>query len=119
MSAESLIESLERLRWQLCDYVDQPTCDCKYGASGRGEQTGCPELRDAIYTLRGLRAERDAALAALARVQSLCDVVRRLQAPDSDTGDRSVSFFALLDAIEPDDDVLAVPEPGEQPKEDR
>lgn len=23
-------------------------CDCKYGASMQGEQTGCPEIRDVI-----------------------------------------------------------------------
>lgn len=53
--AERLAESLERLRQHLCGYVGQPTCDCKYGASGRGEQTGCPELRDAIDYLRTAR----------------------------------------------------------------
>jgi hypothetical protein len=31
----------------VCTYMG-PTCDCKYGASGEGEQTGCPELRDLI-----------------------------------------------------------------------
>lgn len=50
--AERLADSLELLRQHLCGYVGQPTCDCKYGASGRGEQTGCPELRDAIDYLR-------------------------------------------------------------------
>lgn len=66
---------------------------------------------------QSLIPERDAARAALTRVEALCDVVRQLQRPDPDTGDRVVSFFALLDAIEPDDAALAVPEPGEQPKE--
>ena len=53
--AERLADSLELLRQHLCGYVGQPTCDCKYGASGRGEQTGCPELRDAIDYLRTAR----------------------------------------------------------------
>ena len=52
---ERLADSLELLRQHLCGYVGQPTCDCKYGASGRGEQTGCPELRDAIDYLRTAR----------------------------------------------------------------
>lgn len=41
---------------------------------------------------------------AIRRVNSLCDSVRQLQKPDSDTGDRQVSFFALLDALESDDE---------------
>lgn len=52
-----LIESLERVRKGLCTYMG-PTCDCKYGFPSDirpgTEQTGCPELRDAIGFLRNL-----------------------------------------------------------------
>lgn len=57
-----LIENLELLRKQLCAYgPDAKRCDCKYrnleAASsfrtmGRGEVTGCPELRLAIKRLQ-------------------------------------------------------------------
>lgn len=53
-------DSLEVLRRRVCAYtspVNAPSfCDCKYGLSddtrNGGEQTGCPELRDAIRLLR-------------------------------------------------------------------
>lgn len=55
---DDVIEELERVRRGLCCYMG-PTCDCKYGfpsdrAAGT-EQTGCPELRDAIALLRRLK----------------------------------------------------------------
>lgn len=63
MTRQELIESLERLRKNVCVYLGS-TCDCKYGGPPPlathqkaimgmaphiiGEQTGCPELRSAI-----------------------------------------------------------------------
>lgn len=44
---DELLAGLELIRQRLCCYGG-PTCDCKYGASGKGEQTGCPELREAM-----------------------------------------------------------------------
>lgn len=44
---KELIEALERVRKAVCQYSGS-RCDCKYGASIRGEETGCPELRDVI-----------------------------------------------------------------------
>jgi hypothetical protein len=49
---DALIEGLETIRKRLCCYAG-PTCDCKFGASGKGEETGCPEIRQAITLLRG------------------------------------------------------------------
>lgn len=53
-----LIENLERMRQQRCGYGstlegEGARCDCKFGASGKGEQTGCPELRQAIFLIQG------------------------------------------------------------------
>jgi hypothetical protein len=51
---ERVIEGLEALRRSICGYPQMNSCDCKYGASLRGEQTGCPELRYAISVLQSL-----------------------------------------------------------------
>lgn len=56
----AVADSLEVLRRRVCAYtspVNAPSfCDCKYGLSDDtrnvSEQTGCPELRDAIRLLR-------------------------------------------------------------------
>jgi len=49
----SLIAGLERIRRSLCSYPGD-ACDCKFGANmlPNSEQTGCPELRIAIESLR-------------------------------------------------------------------
>ena len=61
---DSIITNLERVRRVLCCYdigLGEPprTCDCKYGIAHDtrpgGEQTACPELRDAIRLLRQLQ----------------------------------------------------------------
>lgn len=69
---------LEAVRLRLCPYCG-PTCDCKFGSRdagrGLGEQTGCPELRQAIAALSLVPelADRLAALtAAVERVEALC-----------------------------------------------
>ena len=53
---EVLIENLEKFAGRLCDYSHDgkllEICDCKYGASGIGEQTGCPEIRASIELIR-------------------------------------------------------------------
>lgn len=68
-----LIAALEAARLEVCPYVGQLTCDCKYGlipvvgqiAFTKAmqcqhhlcEHTGCPELRDMLRTLRKLERE--------------------------------------------------------------
>jgi hypothetical protein len=55
-----LIENLEKMRKKACCYgPDAKVCDCKYGASNEGEETGCPELRCAIEYLRELQTIDD------------------------------------------------------------
>jgi hypothetical protein len=50
-----LLIGLEALRRSVCPYSrPQHGCDCKYGVSLRGEQNGCPELREAIHLLAAL-----------------------------------------------------------------
>lgn len=52
-----LIENLEKLRRRLCAYGGGGRCDCKFGANGAGEQTGCPEVAQAIKLLQGKQEE--------------------------------------------------------------
>jgi hypothetical protein len=40
---KKLINNIENIRKRLCCYMG-PRCDCKYGGTGQGESTGCPEL---------------------------------------------------------------------------
>lgn len=47
-----LIQALRLARKSCCAYMGD-TCDCKFGASGTGEQTGCPELYALIDELEG------------------------------------------------------------------
>lgn len=55
VNRERLLAGLEALRHSACPYSrPQHGCDCKYGASLSGEQTGCPELREAIHLLAAL-----------------------------------------------------------------
>ena len=56
---EELLASLHDLRMRLCGYgaAWDERCDCKFGASGRGEQTGCPEIRQAIAIISGQREQ--------------------------------------------------------------
>lgn len=59
---DELLTNLEKLRQSLCCYASTPypatrTCDCQFGASGQGEQTGCPELRQVIAIIRGQREQ--------------------------------------------------------------
>jgi hypothetical protein len=48
-----LLEALQRMQVEACTYMGS-TCDCKYGAGGRGEETGCPELRTCIALVRSM-----------------------------------------------------------------
>ena len=54
MNRLEIIKTLETLRKNHCAYTGD-RCDCKYGydenSDGRGEVTGCPELREAIDLL--------------------------------------------------------------------
>ena len=53
-----LLANLDALRRRLCQYgPDAKRCDCKFGASGKGEQSGCPELRQAIAIISGQREQ--------------------------------------------------------------
>jgi len=53
ISREEAAAALEKIRQKLCAYSPRAKfCDCKYGAKmDGGEETGCPELRSAIYYL--------------------------------------------------------------------
>jgi len=50
---DTLLEAITRMQKKACGYNSTP-CDCKYGASGAGEQTGCPELRNVILLLQNM-----------------------------------------------------------------
>jgi hypothetical protein len=53
---DELLANLERLRRRLCCYMGE-TCDCKFGTTAvTSEQTGCPEIRQAMEIIRGNRA---------------------------------------------------------------
>lgn len=63
-----LLENIIKMQRTKCSYDmfgffrdDTPppdVCDCKYGASGQGEQTGCPELR-CVTALLNLMTEKE------------------------------------------------------------
>jgi hypothetical protein len=59
VSQERIIAGLEELRKVVCAYgPDAERCDCKFGVKyprkyAGSEQTGCPELRQAIEYLQG------------------------------------------------------------------
>jgi len=63
---ENLRKNIELIQRRMCSYdnfsfdpeCEPPRfCDCKYGASGRGEQTGCPELRCMLVLLENMTDE--------------------------------------------------------------
>jgi hypothetical protein len=61
------LAGLETLRKRLCQYgPNADRCDCKYGASGQGEESGCPELREAIAILEKVGKREFVRLARLA-----------------------------------------------------
>jgi hypothetical protein len=50
-----LLRALEHVRSSVCCYqFSKSACDCKYGADGVGERTGCPELREVAALLKVL-----------------------------------------------------------------
>lgn len=52
---DELLANLERLRRRLCCYMGD-SCDCKFGATPvTSEQTGCPEIRQAMAIISGQR----------------------------------------------------------------
>jgi len=61
MERKKLIKALETIRMSLCCYITPERCDCKYGMGdlrkgafggfSSGEETGCPEMREAIGVL--------------------------------------------------------------------
>lgn len=83
---DELIDNLDRVRrQQLCGYTGGDPCDCKFGANARRhEQTGCPEVRQAIEILRGQheQAIRDAVAEEVEAYwpgDNLTDEARRLR----------------------------------------
>lgn len=50
---EELLQNINIFQKRVCGYKCTPDCkcDCKYGATGVGEKTGCPELRTVIALL--------------------------------------------------------------------
>ena len=71
---EILIENLERLAGRLCEYSHDgklpSTCDCKYGASGVGEETGCSEVRAAIELIKEYEEMENELLRLKAKIQT-------------------------------------------------
>jgi hypothetical protein len=53
---KELIENIEKIRENLCSYFGS-SCDCKYGANNKSEQTGCPELRMVLELLKNMNDE--------------------------------------------------------------
>lgn len=45
MTREEALRAVDLARKACCGYIGEK-CDCKYGAAGGSEQTGCPELRE-------------------------------------------------------------------------
>jgi hypothetical protein len=64
LTRQQMIDQLTRFQHELCAYAtvegDGRSCDCKFWPGlaafpvGRGEITGCPELRSAIRVLKAL-----------------------------------------------------------------
>ena len=59
MKPEIILQTLKLARKACCGYMGDTYCDCKYGASGSGEQTGCPELREMIRAMEILIDETE------------------------------------------------------------
>lgn len=83
---EIVAATLEEIRQQRCLYgAHAMTCDCKYAniglmgtPLGRGESSGCPELRQAIWAVREM-GKRQADEAEMARRLKVSQVVADLQ----------------------------------------
>lgn len=71
-----------------------------YGLRGLFDYLGERE-GESFTRWRSAVADAVLAEAAVARVQSLADVVRDLQPADPDTHDRDVSWLELLEALDP------------------
>jgi len=54
---EEALRNLKKMQQEACLYNNTP-CDCKYGASGSREETGCPELRTVIKMLENMDDEQ-------------------------------------------------------------
>jgi hypothetical protein len=80
ISREKLITNLTKMQKALCCYMG-PTCDCKYGfdkIGTAGEQTGCPELREAVEILQIMSEDEFKGLAARAKLILIDDLTRAL-----------------------------------------
>ncbi len=65
MTREEVLRAVDLARKSCCGYIGK-TCDCKYGADGKGEQTGCPELRELGVVLSRITDEHWLALESVA-----------------------------------------------------
>tara|TARA_R110000772_G_scaffold249530_2_gene363917 strand:+ start:65385 stop:65819 length:435 start_codon:yes stop_codon:yes gene_type:complete len=86
MNRLEIIKTLETLRKNHCAYTGD-RCDCKYGydenSDGRGEVTGCPELREAIDLLNILDDQQyKAILSAPKATGEVIEQIFRTTLPD-------------------------------------
>lgn len=117
---EEIILGLYKIRAMLCGYrppdpENYPIentwfCDCKYGATGKGEQTGCPEVISAIEFLGYQSAlSDDVELGQLMLVcadkseeagkGALAASLRAMAVNLASYGDKNISAADLLDKV--------------------
>ena len=53
---DELVANLLQMKKRICCYMG-PTCDCKFGGTGIGEQTGCPEVSVAAKIIGAMSPE--------------------------------------------------------------
>ena len=63
VTREHIVSALTNVKTRICGYFDNrykgldARCDCKYGASFEGEQTGCPEVSLAAEVFQNMTEE--------------------------------------------------------------
>jgi hypothetical protein len=57
VTKDELIEGLKKHKKLICQYGQDfgERCDCKYGGSGKGEDSGCPEITMVIAGLQQMK----------------------------------------------------------------
>ena len=80
VNRQRLLTGLESVRRSICPYK-RPLhgCDCKYGASLLGEQTGCPEVREAIGLIAAMTDDEFASLSARTGALDVGDLLSALK----------------------------------------